>query len=232
LGSCEKDLENVNATTNVRGKLARISMESSHITESNNKIEIAKILAKAIHDENLRKFIKEESLKKFDGDYDVLFQLVKDKKIDNKTSIYSYLSSFAKSPDEFKLIIENLPLLAVYVPTFLSSNKWDTSVQIPIIAVRDKDDRLIAFNSEGESVELSPKEEPNIPILVVKISDKVVLEGPGNQKGNQSDKNNFIFNNGQHSFYFLDETLNNINPRNRAARKVSLLNTTFDPLVV
>lgn len=174
------------------------------------KVQAAKILAKAVNEEQVRILIKEEALKRFNGDYDVLFQQVQNKEVKNKKSLYSLLSELADSPQQFKEVSDNLPLLTIYVPTFFSAEKWNTATQIPIVAVRDEEDRLIAFNDKGESVELSPKEEPNIPIVVVKLNDRVTNK-PTNSKSasGRMANNNFIFNNGRESFYFIDESVNN-----------------------
>lgn len=195
------------------------------------KVQAAKILARAVKDEGVRQLIKNESLKKFNGDYDVLFQLVQDKKVKNEKSLYASLASFADSPQQFKEVVDNLPLLTVYVPTFFSAEKWNTATQIPIVAVRDEDDRLIAFNDKGESVELSSKEEPNIPIVVIKINDRVTTKSPNIKSANgRFAENGFIFTNGKDNFYFIDESVNNINPKKRGAR-IALSNNGIDPVV-
>jgi hypothetical protein len=194
------------------------------------KILAAKTLAKAVYDESVRELIKKEALKRFDGDYDVLFQMVKDRKTKDGKTLQEYFSSFDDSPQRFRGITEDLPLLTIFVPTFFSAEKWNTATQIPIVAVRDEENRLMAFNKDGESVELSPTEEPNIPILVVKLNDRVTIKSPGSKSvGGRLSAENFIFNNGRHNFYFIDASMNNITPRVKGARNIV---GTLDPVVM
>ena len=60
------------------------------------EVQFAKTLAKAIKEEpSLRTFIKTEALKQFDKDYDVLFQMIKDVKVDGKSTVYDVLTKYA-----------------------------------------------------------------------------------------------------------------------------------------
>ncbi len=223
--SCKPEMEVINVTPVGGGSSARKMV-------ANYKVQAAKILAKAVNEEEVRKLIKEEALKKFNGDYDVLFQLVQNKEIKSKKSFHSVLSEFADSPQQFKEISDNLPLLTVYVPTFFSAEKWNTATQVPIVAVRDEEDRLIAFNSKGESVELSPKEEPNIPIVVVKLNDRVTAKTLDAKSANgRIASDNFLFNNGRNSFYFIDESVNNVKPKSKGGR-LALYDSGLDPVVI
>jgi hypothetical protein len=185
------------------------------------KVDAAKTWAKAVHNESIREFLKEEALKKFDGDYEVLYQFVQGKKMKNGKLLSELLSSYDASPQHFKEVNESLPLLTIYVPTFFSAAKWNTSTQIPIVAVRDENERLIAFNKNGDSVELSPNEEPNIPIIVLKLSDRVAVKQQNTKSaGGRLAGGNFIFSNGKQSFFFVDQSFNNINPQTKGARLV------------
>jgi hypothetical protein len=222
--SCEPQMEHGVAPVESQG--------SARKKVASYKVQVAKILAKAVNEEEIRKLIKEEALKKFDGDYDVLFQLVQNKEVKDKKSLYALLAALADSPQQFKEASDNLPLLTIYVPTFFSAEKWNTATQIPIVAVRDEEDRLVAFNDKGESVELSAKEEPNIPIIVVKLNDRVSTKAPNPKSVNgRVANNNFIFNNGRDSFYFIDESLNNLNPKSKGAR-VAFYDSGIDPVVI
>jgi hypothetical protein len=222
--SCKPKMGEVNVTPKENSSGVR-KMVASY------KVQAAKILAKAVNEEGVRKLIKDEALKKFNGDYDVLFQLVQGKAVKNKKTLYSVLEELADSPEEFKKISDNLPLLTIYVPTFFSAEKWNTATQVPIVAVRDEEDRLIAFNDKGESVELSPKEEPNIPIVVVKLNDRVTTKKPDTKSANgQTASNNFLFDNGRNSFYFIDESVNNLTPKSKGGR-TAFYDSGIDPVV-
>jgi len=195
-----------------------------------NKVQIAKILAKAVLDEDVRVLLKAEALKKFDGDYDVLFQMVKDKKTKGNKSLFDAIAEKAELSGKFKSLSDELPLLTFYVPTFFSAHKWDTKQQVPFIAVRDGDDKLMLYNHKGESMELNPLEEPDVPMLVVKINDRVTTTPPRNEKGRMS-ANSFLFSTEQHSFYFTDGLAESLALKKKGAR--SFINDNgLDPVVV
>jgi hypothetical protein len=195
-----------------------------------DKVQVAKILAKAVLDEDVRILIKAEALKKFDGDYDVLFQMVKEKKIKGNKSLFDAIAEKAETPGKFKSLSDDLPLLTFYVPTFFSAHKWDTKQQIPFIAVRDEDDKLMLYNHKGESMELNPLEEADVPMLVVKVNDRVTTTPPKNEKGRVA-AHNFLFSNGQHSFYFTEGLAESLAPKKKGAR-VFINDDGIDPVVV
>ena len=77
-------------------------------------VEFADILSKAVYDsEDVREFIKRESLKQFDKNYDVLYYLVKDENIGEKT-FRDILISYS-SIEDIEEIETNVPLLNIFV---------------------------------------------------------------------------------------------------------------------
>ncbi|MBO0934890.1 hypothetical protein [Fibrella aquatilis] len=195
-----------------------------------DKVQVAKILAKVVLDEDVRVLLKAEALKKFDGDYDILFQMVKDKKIKGNKSLFDAIAEKADMPGKFKSLSDDLPLLTFYVPTFFSALKWDTKQQVPFIAVRDEDNKLMLYNHKGESMELNPLEEPDVPMLVVKINDRVTTTPPKNEKGRIM-ANNFLFSNGQHSFYLTEGLTESLASTKKGAR-FFVNDNGIDPVVV
>ena len=193
------------------------------------KIELAKIMAKAVKNPEIRELIRKESLKKFDNDYDVLLQFVKNNKLSSGKTLLEAISDYTENKGRLKEIANDLPLITFYIPDFYSADKW-TENDVPIIAVRNNENKLIAISSEGEIAELSDKEQPYLPFIVIKTNDKVVTKGK--MSGAKMSAENFIFSNEKESFYFLDHAFNNINPKDRGARKISLWNSDFDPLIV
>ncbi|MBO0940080.1 hypothetical protein J2I47_26280 [Fibrella sp. HMF5335] len=220
--SCHPD----EPTTNVLPQASQAGARKQAL----DKVQVAKILAKAVLDEDVRVLLKAEALKKFDGDYDVLLQMVKDKKIKGSKSLFDAIVEKDETPGRFKKLSDDLPLLTFYVPTFFSAHKWDTKQQVPFIAVRDEDNKLMLYNYKGESMELNPLEEPDVPMLVVKINDRVTTTPPKNEKGRIA-ADNFIFSNGQHSFYFTDGLAESLVPKKKGAR-FFVNDNGIDPVVV
>ncbi|TGE16836.1 hypothetical protein [Hymenobacter elongatus] len=183
-------------------------------------MSFAKTMAKALTKKEVREAIKAQSIQYFDKDYDVLFSQLKQAKVGRQKTLYSYLDSLSQSGIALGRIATNLPLLNIYVPQF-PNQEWDAATQVPLVAVRDAQDRLIAFNQDGEQAELDPKEQPNIPVLVIKDNERV-LAG----RGAPSTKNHgdFLFKDGEVSYYFLDNEYNGVQS-SIATRKVGL----YDP---
>jgi hypothetical protein len=131
--------------------------------------EFSQILSKSIYDNTpLRKFLKEEALKKFDNDYDILYQLIKNKSIEGKTFREILVSN--SSEEKINEIENNIPLLNILItnidmfdikPENLDEGDNDTPV---IFAKGEKN--IYYFNGKEDFV--TPKEEiPNFHAFVI-----------------------------------------------------------------
>lgn len=209
----------------------KITREAARKAAVDGKIELAKVMAKAVKNPEIRKLIKTEAIKKFDNDYDVLLQYVKDTRLSSGKTLLEAIADYADDKGKLRSIANELPLLTFFVPDYYSAEKW-TEDDIPIIVVRNNENKLIAISDKGETVEISDKEQPYLPFIVIKSNDKVVTKT--SSSGARVSANNFIFSNGKDSFYFLDDASNNLTSksRDRGARRVSLYNTDFDPTIV
>lgn len=223
LFSCSKEMEDSVVKDN------EVVSTSARKASVDAKIELAKVMAKAVKNPEIRKLIRTEAIKKFDNDYDVLLQSVKNNKLSSGKVLLEAIADYADDKDRVKRIVDDLPLLTFFIPNYYSAEKWKED-DVPIIVVRNNDNKLIAISEKGEMVELSDKEQPYLPFIVVKMNDKVVTKN--NLAGGRVNANDFIFSNNKGSFYFSDPAFNNINPRGKGARRVDLLNSDFDPLVV
>lgn len=179
------------------------------------RTEFAGILARSMNDMEVRALIKRESAKQFDKDYDILFSLVKDMEIRDGVTFEQYLAKYATSPKRFSELIENLPLLTIYVPELakFSVNSWEVSTQIPLVAVMnsDHDEKkhtvLKAFDYNGNQSELASNEEPTIPVIVVKENERVIVVN-NNKNGRfnpDSNKGRLVYRGKTSSFYFMDD---------------------------
>ncbi|MBT9395606.1 hypothetical protein KLP40_20740 [Hymenobacter sp. NST-14] len=185
------------------------------------RVAFAKAMAKAVSNKETRQIIKNQSARQFDKDYDVLFSQIKDISIGNHKTIYSYIDSISHSSVPLSRIATNIPLLNFYVPKFPGED-WDAATQIPLIAVRDTENKLIAFNQNGEQFELDPKEQPNIPIIVIKDNERVIAL---NKRASSQNYGDLVFADGNINYYFLDNEYNGM-LANIANRKVGLYDPT------
>lgn len=176
-----------------------------------SKVELAKLLAKAVADERIRVAIKNEALKKFDGDFNVLFHKIKNEKIDEKTTFGSYFLTLSDDSKALSRKINGLPLLNILIPSTYIAEHWDAKAEIPLVVVRDENNKLIAFNKEGDSAEVDPTKIPRYPVLVLKDNERVVTDADVNDKPSLSGREsqaNFIMSDRGVNYYFRFPELN------------------------
>jgi len=202
-------------------KKEKSSLENENkITPLSEKVQLqtsfAKILAKAVKsDENLRIFIKEQSLKQFDNDYDILYQLVKDVEI-NGQSFHEKLLKYS-TPQELEQIENKLPLLTIFVPTVpnFNPNIWNTASESPLIAVannnHDKNRSVSLYNETGKEIPLKYDQVPGFPVLVVKENERVIVNSKINKLASTKEMLSIIGVNKSStslSYSFIDEVFN------------------------
>ena len=156
--------------------------------------EFAKMLALSLKDPEMRKFLKSEANKQFDGDFDILVKNVVsvnvgnarfDEKVKNSSS-----KGYAAGNQAFSKALSN-PLLNIAVPMLIET--WNDTKQLPLVAVavgaNEKETKqLKAFDSNGKTYLIDAKIEPNVPVIVVANNERVNLPGfkaglhPGSQK--------------------------------------------------
>lgn len=147
--------------------------------------EFASILSKAVYArKDLREFLKQESLKQFDKNYDVLYYLVKDELIGNE-SFRDVLISFS-SAAELEKIEMNVPLLNIYVSRIdifdvLPENLDTDDTEIPIIVVK-KSENALYLNGINE-LSFDKGEVPNFHVFVINENSRVILPANSHHVG-------------------------------------------------
>ncbi len=214
--SCKKDIDTKNNTP----ILASNTAENSAV--NNSQITFAKILAKAVKDDApLRSFLKDESLKQFDNDHDILYQMIKDTKINGAETVHEKLIRFAASKEELEAVEQQLPLLTIFVPTLpnFSPEKWNSSNEVPVVAVSNTaNSNVLFYDDKGKENALAADEIPGFPVLVIKQNERVIV-GTGNKLASNSVASNSqsstVYNNGGLVLNFADDAFNNINPKTK-----------------
>lgn len=182
---------------------AEIPFNSIKMDENGQlKMKFAESLAKALFaNKDLRRLVKEEALKQFDKDYDVIYQLVKNKRItptdytgknNGKTdkSILSKSSQastfrnailpFFKNEAELIEIEQKIPLLTIFVPElplgYFSAENWDVNdeTQVPDVAFRlNTTNDIPVIGREGNNYVIEAELTPGFPIIVIKENERV-----------------------------------------------------------
>jgi hypothetical protein len=194
LASCNEDyLERDNISTEKSRKIEELNF--SH--KEKLRLEFGRAFALAIKENpELRAFIKEEALKMFNKDYDVMYQLVKNKPLSgvyyrtssNVTTSYStmreLLLNYFESENVLIEIESQLPLLTIFVPELpedtFSAHTWDANNpdQIPVIAIRMDSTNEIPMidvvNNHEYVLEIDLI--PGYPVVVIKDNERLQLK--------------------------------------------------------
>jgi hypothetical protein len=173
LSSCKKNMNEITAPAQPASITGSISLNES-------LDNAAMTIAASLKDQSVRSFIKSEALKQFDGDYDILYQSVKNNSIKGR-SLESILSgnTQARLPQAngFEKMVAIVPNFQISVP--VHCDKWNEMNYTPLVAisqpgVNEKDLKQIkAYDSDGNVHFLDAKTEPDQPVIVVGMSERV-----------------------------------------------------------
>jgi hypothetical protein len=208
------------------------------ITQSlkfNLKKEFGSAFSKAlVQSKELRDVIREEAIKQFDNDYDVLYENIKDKKIGAGT-INELISQFYENKSDAELIAKELPLLTIFVPELpensFSAAKWNTSNEIPEVAINlPKSNDVFMFKADGSDYILDKKYAPAFPVVVIKENERIKVKNSSSKA--ESDGRSFVtFGNKEYTFlsdYFDAAT----KPINTNSLNQSRITPFLDPKVI
>lgn len=139
-------------------------------------VALAKVLAES---SSAREFIKNEALKQFDCDYDVLYLLVKDNELSDNSTLEECLLKYIDK--NLLFIIENeIPTLTIFVPELpensFSAKLWNTEKEYPSVAIGDNGTGdVTAFDPKGCEFQIKARDIPGFPIVVVKENERIVV---------------------------------------------------------
>jgi hypothetical protein len=161
---------------------------SETILKSRNdelKTLFGQALANALADSpQLRKLLKEEALKMFNNDYDVLYHMIKDVRLSGSQTVRELLLTHMEDKNLLPEIEKDLPLLTIFVPTLpentFSAFTWDTDNQIPSVGITSDDTNDVNIvDHEAEAYILKAEHIPAFPVVVVKENERVVRANGG-----------------------------------------------------
>lgn len=208
---------------------------SSYKFESNKTNEIfTAILAKAIaNDDDVKKFIKQEALKEVDKDYDVIYHLVKNKKINNYFTFREALAQYCPNIYHLDSITSNDPTLTIsipYIDSSVNAKLWNIK-EIPLVVYKSStllptDKYLILIDSQGDTGLIDRFKKPEKIAIVVKSNERLKKDldtkstsqqlGIGNEDG--------IF------AYFIDKEYNNLNTNTKGIDAIGRDPNTYTPM--
>lgn len=131
--------------------------------------------------EDARALIKNESLRKFDNDYDVLFANIKDRNISEGKTLGDIVQAVLGEKASIEDILSIVPTLTIYVtdvtwldPDGFRADRWDTSdrrVSVTYLGAGKECEKLYANGSFICRIE--PYTIPGGPVLIVKKNERV-----------------------------------------------------------
>lgn len=158
------------------------------LTIAQTQLKFAKLLSKAASSSiEVRRFLKEEALNRFDKDCDVFYPLVKDKIITGNKTFRDVLLSYCEDENELTQIEASQPLLNILIPDLslfwdFNAQNWD--INNPEVAVLCRDDERGTLYEGGENIGSLPKGEiPGFPCLVVKLNERLKVAGTNARSG-------------------------------------------------
>lgn len=144
------------------------------------KLKFGKVLAEALADSPpLRKLIKDESLKMFDNDYDVLYHMIKDTKLSDKQTVRDLLLTYFENENQIVEIETGVPLLTIFVPELpentFSAKIWNVDTQIPSVGITShKTNDVTVVDAQGNTSIIEAQYIPAFPVIVIKENERVV----------------------------------------------------------
>lgn len=168
-----------------------------------------------------RELIKKEALKRYDYDYDVLYMLVKNKKLGESETLEQLLLQYI-GEDELSTLLKKIPNLTIFVPSLpcdaFSAELWNTSTDIPCIAYKNKEGKILFVDGKGNIDDTFGYDEiPLFPVVVVKPSERVVLQSALTRSVDDidilktEDGMNFVFEYSEFNNVYSVQTRNNGN---------------------
>lgn len=218
--SCESSLDvDSNQENLIKGY--SILPDSAFQSGQERKEYFAKTLANAVTNEDIRSFLKNQSLKMFDNDYDVLYELVKDEEVSKGKTFEEVLKSYASSEILFTNVVNEEPRLTMYVPEMekWDANKWNSQNEIPLIAVRNEkackmQEKVKAYDRDGNLLLFDYNVSPERPIVVVKENERIEVYAPSATKSASVENNNLVIKETPAGIYsFAAEDFNGLSPK-------------------
>lgn len=156
--------------------------------------ELAKAINLAINNNgDFRNLIKDEVLKQFDGDYDLLMTTAFEKKVSPSQDILTkssssksisvkemlshYCAETKSSGNILDELVEKYPELQVSIP--VHAEEWDSENYVPAIAIVPSDyeefvtETVPGINADGEIIEIDAINPPDKPVIVIGLNERV-----------------------------------------------------------
>lgn len=161
----------------------------------------------------VRLLVKNEALKKINYDYDVLYLMVKDLKLNDGNTLEGLLLKYVDK-DILDWIEAQYPTLTFFVPSLpdesFSAETWNIDVDKPYVALDNNKEGDVLFIKNAERFQMEYDEIPLFPVIVIKKNERIVANKTKSNSGNSINGTNL---------YFVDNAFDNTNNKLKAGTR-------------
>ncbi len=175
VAGCQSDLV---APVDQDSVISTISeQKTSTVSAEGDRTALAKLLAKAMSDPEIRGFLHAEAAKQFNKDYDVLLATAKTQPLPVTGQLFvERLGEIYGSQEAVEAMLEADPLVTLFEPQ-INANQDQTSV--PLVALAAEQGEIRSYDTLGNLHLLLATQPPTQPVYVLKTNERVVTADKG-----------------------------------------------------
>ena len=179
-------------TENDNGRRTTSGIELlNEVFSADRKAEMLNPFARALYNAMsespmLRELIRTRALERFNREYDVLYQLIKNEQVENGLTVRQLLLTHFESEEALAYIERSRPTLTIFVPRLpegsFSAHSWNTDEEVPFVALnitRHIHTAIIGdFGEYGDEFLIEDGFIPGFPVVALRDNARVrVAEG-------------------------------------------------------
>lgn len=193
----------------MRGLRTATDVDKLYDSKSNLKREFGKALIKSMKESKLlRDLIRTKALEMFDKDYDVLYGMIAEEKLENNVTVNDLILKHISDKKILKHLENDNPTLTILVPELpensFNAEKWNTATDIPRVAIRLMTSNDVPIiDLDGSERVLEWRFTPAFPVLVIKDNERVISEK--DRDFNNNSKRSFHSENGKKYKFTFDD---------------------------
>jgi hypothetical protein len=201
------------------------------------KILFGKALASALAESpSFRELIKNEALKMFDNDYDVLWLTIKNTKLKEGITARELVNKHLQGDGDLDRIEKQVKLLTIFVPILpentFSADLWNTETQIPTVGITShKTNDVLMVDSFGKEWILKGEHSPAFPALAIKENERLVNGTTAPDMQGRTDRSNTFTTGDSEEFTFLADCFNGAKTLRNAVANRTAQNYDLDEKV-
>jgi hypothetical protein len=228
------DSQNLTSPSSLRidGDIDKVYDERSSLQR-----EFSRSLAKSLNQSKmLRDIIRTKALEMFDEDYELLYEMIKDERVENNVTVEELISKNITDKKVLKKLDTEYPTLTILVPTLpkdsFSPQKWNTATEIPKVAVRlNSTNDVPIIDGDGSEKLMEGKYTPGFPVIVVKENERLVSDKHKDFRKYKTKE--FTTNRGVKFKFFSEEFDRKANKlKNKSARIGFNYGPSIDPYII